>query len=338
MDDLGEKKSDRRREGYAVVCVLLGAILLVAATLKAYQLATEPTAETGLMTSRWFLIGVVEFELLLGLCLVCGVFRDAVWFVTLGCFSVFGCVALYKALSGEVSCGCFGSVQVHPWYTFSLDSVAVVTLLRWRPEVRQFSGWIRETGPSWRLATVLTVWLLVGLPGAWSMTSFEAASVNAEGDFLGDGQIVVLEPETWVGKRFPLLGHVDIGDSLADGQWIVLLYHHDCPHCQDVLPHYELLAQATPDGPAATGVALSELPPFGSHGETTTAESPLHGRLAETKDWFVQTPTEIQLDRGTVISVRGAESLGHNSEYTKVQSEPWGTHAYIGFRVVCDTE
>ncbi len=136
--------------GYVVVRMILGGILLVAAGLKAYQLATEPAAEISLMTSRWFLVGVVEFEVLLGLCLIAGVLSKPVWLVTLGCFSVFTCATLYKALTGEASCGCFGSVHVNPWYTLGLDVAAVFALLRWRPALfasAEPTGESRLTGP-----------------------------------------------------------------------------------------------------------------------------------------------------------------------------------------------
>ncbi len=39
---------------YEIVRVALALILLTAAALKGHQLATEPVAETGLLTSRWF--------------------------------------------------------------------------------------------------------------------------------------------------------------------------------------------------------------------------------------------------------------------------------------------
>ncbi len=58
--------------GYGVVRVALGLLLLTAAGLKGYQLATEPVAEDGLLTSRWFLIAVVEFELTFSLWLLSG--------------------------------------------------------------------------------------------------------------------------------------------------------------------------------------------------------------------------------------------------------------------------
>lgn len=306
MDESGGKNAAFVGGGYAVVRMILGGILLVAAALKGYQLATEPTAEISLMTSRWFLIGSVEFEVLLGLCLISGIFVRASWLISLGCFALFGCVSLYKALSGEVSCGCFGSVQVNPWYTLLLDVAAVVALLRWRPALSASTEPTGERRPVSHYAIVLGVWLVVGLSAGWQMARFEAVTVSDEGDFLGYGEIVLLEPEKWVGKRFPLIPHIDIGDRLAEGGWVVLLYHHDCPQCREVLPEYEHMAQ----GDSGEGVALIEVPPFGTYGSVSHGLAQ-RGRLQETKDWFVQTPTELRLDGGVVTSVKGAESLGH---------------------------
>ena len=52
----------------AVVPVLLSLVLVAAAVLKGYELASEPVAGTGLFDSRWFVIGLAEFELFFGLC------------------------------------------------------------------------------------------------------------------------------------------------------------------------------------------------------------------------------------------------------------------------------
>jgi methylamine utilization protein MauE len=310
MDESGDKNAAFAGGGYVVVRMILGGVLLVAAALKGYQLATEPTAEISLMTSRWFLIGSVEFEVLLGLCLISGLFVRASWLISLGCFALFSCVSLYKALSGEASCGCFGSVQVNPWYTLSLDVAAVVALLRWRPALFASAEPTGESRPASRYAIVLGVWLVVGLSAGWQMARFEAVTVSDEGDFLGDGEIVVLEPEKWVGKRFPLLQHIDIGDQLAEGGWVVLLYHHDCPQCREVLPGYEHMAEDH----SSEGVALIEVPPFGGHGGFAPRGLAQRGRLQETKDWFVQTPTELRLDGGVVTAVQGADSLGHGED------------------------
>jgi len=69
----------RRVAGYDVVCVVLGLVLLTAAALKGSQLATEPIVGWGVLNSRWFLIGVVQFELFFGLWLPANVARE--WLV-----------------------------------------------------------------------------------------------------------------------------------------------------------------------------------------------------------------------------------------------------------------
>ncbi|MFV1965060.1 MAG: MauE/DoxX family redox-associated membrane protein [Pirellulaceae bacterium] len=115
----------RRVEGATLLRALLGVVLLIAAALKAWQLSTEPVAEDGLLTSRGFLIALVEFELLFGLCLLFGLVPRVTWPIAMLCFVGFSCVALYKALSGAASCGCFGKVEVNPWYTFAFDVGAV---------------------------------------------------------------------------------------------------------------------------------------------------------------------------------------------------------------------
>lgn len=119
--------------GYDVVRIVLGLILLTAAALKGHQLATEPVAETGLLTSRWFLIGVVEFELFFGLWLLSGLYPRGTWQAAVLCFSGSACVSVYRGLSGEATCGCFGRVPVNPWYTLIVDVVATAALLWWRP-------------------------------------------------------------------------------------------------------------------------------------------------------------------------------------------------------------
>jgi hypothetical protein len=103
-------KSDR---GCRTVSLLIAAVLLIAAALKGHQLASEPMLGHGLLDSRWLLIGVVEFELFFGLWLLAGIWPKRTCAAALGCFTLFTCVSLYKALSGYATCGCFGRVPVN---------------------------------------------------------------------------------------------------------------------------------------------------------------------------------------------------------------------------------
>ena len=53
------------------------------------------------MESRWFLIGVVEFELFFGLWLLFGLLPRLTWHAAVACFAAFACVSLFKALSAR---------------------------------------------------------------------------------------------------------------------------------------------------------------------------------------------------------------------------------------------
>ena len=89
------------RSGYDVVRILMAAVLLTAAVLKAYQLATEPIIGTGLLDSRWLLMATVEFELFFGLWLLANIWAKPTWAAALACFGLFTVVSLCKAHLGS---------------------------------------------------------------------------------------------------------------------------------------------------------------------------------------------------------------------------------------------
>jgi hypothetical protein len=181
-------------------------VLFCAAGLKSHQLLTEPSPERGLEGPRWFRLGLVEVELWSGLWLLAGLRPHMTWRLALAGFSCFAGVALFKAWAGEASCGCFGRVSVHPWYVLAVDAAAVGGLLMCRP----VAG---HRGPS-RNPARLAILLLaapVGLGVAVGALRFNPGKVTPDGDVVGNGKVVLLEPETWIGRRFPLLGGDVIG-------------------------------------------------------------------------------------------------------------------------------
>ncbi|MDR2441661.1 MAG: DoxX family protein [Planctomycetaceae bacterium] len=110
---------------WLVLRVVVAFILLIAAILKAYQLATTPLLGEGLLHARWFNIFVVEFELFFGIWLIFGLLPRLTWIASIGLFSIFSIVSFYKVISGETSCGCFGSVTVNPWITMTFNFVTL---------------------------------------------------------------------------------------------------------------------------------------------------------------------------------------------------------------------
>ncbi|MCX5647508.1 MAG: DUF1573 domain-containing protein [Planctomycetota bacterium] len=279
----------------------LGLLLLVAAALKTHQLATEPVPGEGLLSSRGFQIVWVEGEILLGLWLVSGLARRAAWAAALACFVVFVGVTLPKALTGADSCGCFGAVKVNPWYTLVLDVGAVGALTTFRPNLKSRL----QPPPRVRLQPVAAVLisLATGAAAAIPILRYEPAMLSLEGTVVGGGRPVLLEPKEWIGKPCPLLAHIDIGSRLAKGQWIVVLYHHDCPHCQERVPQFEQEARERAERMNIARTAMVELAPYAPPGRSLLpAGTPcVLGRASDERDWFVATPTLLALIEGTVV-------------------------------------
>ncbi len=298
--------------------IFAGLNLLGAAGLKAYQLAIEPVAGTSFLESRWFLIGLVELELLLAVVLLFALWPRTVWFGVLACFALFAGVSIWKALDGQTSCGCFGQVAINPWFTAAIDIFVVLSLVRFRPAVSTTLP--HETNffhESRRVLIASTVWISLGVPATVAMGSYGSSTLSDAGTIVGDGNTVVLEPEKWVGKRFPLLDFIDIGDNLKNGKWLVVLYRRNCPHCMEAMPKYEELIRRSENDSNAVRVAFVELPPYGESGSqflqggndprrpaVEPAGRERFGRLSQSYRWFVRTPSDVELKDGLVTSQR----------------------------------
>jgi len=287
-----------------IVMKLLGVVLLAAAILKGYQLLTEPMAEDTIWSQRWFLILQVEFELFLGIWLVSGIMKRAVWLAALSCFVLFSGVTLYKGISGADSCGCFGSFKVNPWLTlFAIDLPAVLGLAIFRTAglsgqtaaqtKRRFLFLLglftpRPPLPRFAVGFSACLILLVVITSILAFNKPQKVTATYE----------VLEPETWIGKELPIIDYIDIGNQLREGNWLVLFFHHDCPDCQKALKQSESFDENN----NVFKRAFVEISPFSTKKINNTVFV-IHGRLSATKQWIVETPTKIYIKDNIVTKV-----------------------------------
>jgi hypothetical protein len=276
----------------------LSLLLLSAASLKGYELFAAPLPETSLWTSRAFRIGAVEAEALLGLWLLSGLRPRGARWAALAAFLAFFGISLSKALAGEASCGCFGRVPIGPQWTAAFDLGAILALWRWRPA--EAEG--RPVGRRWlRVAGVMLLFLVAGVPSGFVLAVSRPAVLDAEADIDAEQSVLVLEPEKWVGRRCPLLPYADIGNELSRGRWLVVLYHHDCPRCRDVVPAYAARARAAAADPTAPRIAFLAVPPHGAPSwQFAPGSSCREGKLTASKEWFVVTPAVLRLQDGMV--------------------------------------
>jgi len=296
---------DNKRFGFAQLRFVVAAVLLLAAGLKAYQLATAPlppvvqgsifTPLLELLNGRYLLMAAVVGEILFALVLIAGIQRQWMWLLSLLGFTAFTLISLMRALSGESSCGCFGTITVNPWITTGFDFVIVVLLAIFRER----DDWTFSLPPyRKKLVTVLIVWLVLAGPALFAMLSLKQQSHATLGtEFTGPSgkKMILLEPESWIGQELPLISRfVQPNDSeiLKHGTWNVLLAQSDCPKCQEM--------KAELEARNAKGVAIVMIP---SHANEKVLDTHfLVFMLDNQNDWFVTTPCVVKLVDGVCIS------------------------------------
>jgi len=277
---------------------VVGTLLLVAATLKAIALWLYP--ETVLVNgSDRFLVPLqVGGEIGLGLMAFSGTYWARLRWISIVLFTVFAVYSFWLAIRGETSCGCFGLVEINPWWTFLLDLIVVFSLAfsgnATNVHAAGIDGQADFTSSVTRYWTFTTV--SISLAVAAALFFYTEPKTTGPSELLHSvGNLTILEPENWIGKEFPLSGLVNI--DLSGGKWVLLLHRHDCSKCQDAIPKYNLLSTSIVEGK----VALIEVPPFGNQQEVASSKI-LNGRLVNDREWFVQTPIEIQLQDGKVVN------------------------------------
>jgi hypothetical protein len=273
---------------------LIGVVLLATAWLKVLAPADAASVQSAYDIPYWLLAAGIQLELVIGLLLVARVWTPWAWGAAVALFTSFAGISLLRALAGLESCGCFGAIRVNPWVTLAID-VAILGGLwlgrrRFFAEAKASSLWPTR---SWIVACVVMV------VGSLAMLTVNRPErLIASTPLLDDQGLVILEPSEWIGKPFPLVPYLEPKVDLSAGQWIVVLYHHDCPKCQEALPEYERLAREAGSS-RADGILAVEVPPFGSE-ERVGGTALKQARLSEAREWFVQAPVEISLENGVV--------------------------------------
>ena len=279
------------------------AVLLVAMALKTNQLVTDPALGVS-SGSRWLQAGLIESECIIAAWLLSGSRQRWCRRVSLVTFAGFGCYSLYLALNGMVSCGCFGRLSVNPWWTSTLDAVLVLLLRRWKPSSavadRGFESNREHRGRATMLVRNIAAPGIIGLFLA-VIAGRGGPRTMIDAESIADQSSVILMPESWIGRRFPLTADIDIGEHLSRGSWTLVFYHHDCPKCREALPRYERLAEKWRHAGLDSEFALIQVPPYVAE-VPVTDRSWWHGTLSDRKEWFVTTPAEVKLVDGWVVA------------------------------------
>jgi thiol-disulfide isomerase/thioredoxin len=273
-----------------IAMYIAGGFLIIASALKIEQLLTEPIISKGFWESWEFFLIQIPLELGLGIWLVCGLFRKAAWLLGTIAYLGFIGLTLFKGLTNQESCGCFGVIQVNPWITLSVVDVPIFLLLAiFRPKGEKLLP------PPWPklayfFAIAIPTFILLPLIEYTLMTNKQIKP--AATDWLAQKQTV-----------WPLLNDVDIADTIKTGVWVIFMYHNDCPTCNEVLPSYLEMQKSLAGNEDAINFAFIEMPPY-EEGELQLIPSDFkvtRGQLSNKQKWFFETPVVVVLNDGIAV-------------------------------------
>ncbi len=277
--------------------VLLGAVLLVAAALKAHQYLDGTPSELSRITSWPFQLLTIETNLALGLWLVSGFHYRIASSAAIMYFLLLAGTSGYMLSQEHDTCGCFGPISITPWATFLFDLLAVCGLLLCpRSEDKGEFLPVRLRFPLVALVILcfVSTYLVVATPTDRRITT----AINVEnGEF---GETVILDVENWEGKRLPILKYLDGAEQLRQGRWTMVLHHQDCEVCERFLRQMAAAGEER-DPP----LALVEVVTIGRSASALPVgvQGKLYTSLSGWRRWVVPTPTTIELENGNVTKV-----------------------------------
>lgn len=280
---------------WSLVAAALGALLLCTAILKAFAPAEGDALEAAYQLPGWLTAAAIQCELAVGCWLLSGWKPSGARRSVIALLLAFSAFSLYRAVAGYETCGCFGRFSVDPRLTFVLDVGTILMLWLVRPLPASEAANTRSAAGFWTPLLAATYVVLVGFL-FWRTTIASGAEQIRPGVSYSDS-LVILEPEKWIGRQFPLVDDISPALDIADGRTLILFYHHDCPKCQEALPRIESLRSLRGD----RQIALVEIPPF----EPLAPDDLLTARyeLNPTKEWFIQTPVVLETENGIVKAV-----------------------------------
>jgi thiol-disulfide isomerase/thioredoxin len=272
---------------------IAGIFLIGASILKIHQLVTEPIISRGLWESWEFFLIQIPLELGLGIWLVCGLFRKAGWLLGLIAFGGFIGITLFKGITGEASCGCFGVVKVNPWITLIVVDIPIFLLLAiFRPKGEKLFP------PPWPKAAHF---FAIAIPTFILLPAIEYVLITNKPPMKAE-KYEVIDIKQWQNRqRWSLLDYIDMKEQLQNGEWVVLMYHNDCPDCREAIPVYEKMYKDLTGN--NINMAFIEMPPYEDGKQQLVKPDSIvtRGRLSEAKKWYVQTPVVVVLRDGKVL-------------------------------------
>ena len=295
--------------GYDVFRVMLSIVLIVAASLKAYQLMTEPSLMigsgwfNGLLSSRLIKTLEIVFELIFGIWLLIGLYPNITRKVTIGFLISLLIVALYKTFDGSSTCGCFGKIEVNPWYMVIFDITNIFLLLYLKPK-KHIVGGIKQRHTV-KIIAILTVCSAISIPTIYISYEDVGKRSFTEGLRSINNKITIVKPEFWINKKLPIMSHIQSNMRLTSGRFVLVMYKPHCPPCIEKMPTYRNLARKLKSNQSKTKVVLVNVGQDrnNKYKNNKDYEDCFFANLSTDCIWNTRTPLALVVENSVVLKI-----------------------------------
>lgn len=94
----------------------------------------------------------------------------------------------------------------------------------------------------------------------------------------------------------------DLRSQMTQGLTVVLMYHHDCPVCAEMVPKYnEYCRQMSEQGNEEFKIVFLAVPPYGENGPIPADTVCLTGKLTDQQNWQIMSPYVVALLDGQLV-------------------------------------
>ena len=274
---------------------LLGVVLLLAASLKAYGISFGLGQEIAFPGGKVPITALIESEAMLGSWLLVGGFPVARFYCAFICFCLFATVGIAESVRGAPSCGCFGDVRVPPAFTATFDLIACCGLWVTGPRAGRSPPAV-ETPASLFAANARCAIFVA------SVTLISLATWRTSGAAGGPGGAI--NPAEWISQPSKFFNLIEGDDAIRHGRWLIVFYRFSCDECRRAIPTYAALARLMQGHSDDPRVAFVPIPPYALPGRDPILASDdfLHLSLRSDREMSVATPVVAAIQDGKVIA------------------------------------
>lgn len=275
---------------------ILSLELFVASALKSVNSVNSSMAGFGL--DFWGGNWQAAIEFVIAVWLVSGVCWRQVQLVAGVLFLLFSVANLLKIITGAESCGCFGAVEISPWYTLIANIGAILALSLVASPVLSLPR---------RHDVIKLLSILVGgfILYAVMTNMIRVVSNSANSPVMDAEGKMIFDKDHWIGHQMNLKNVVEIDANLATGIWVVVFIRSNCAKCVYNLPRQKNLAEEMARQGKTPRVAFIDLQrhhPLDDAGDAV-CPSCAYGGLKEGRNLPIETPTIILINNGVVTRV-----------------------------------